>query len=428
MTRMRFLTLGLMLAGAAGASAIVACSPTAADEEATEGESAVGTEDETSDEAFYSRHMTCLHHRRERTRAGGEHLVRAFHLKNQGCLHGEMEINRSLDEQLRAILPNAATAMVGVFDPAKRTVSDKAYDHDVWVRFTNINLKPDTMADLRGLALKVINVNGDALPEGAALNGGTPVRAQDFLMNDINVHFLNAPRDVVRASELTDYARPTPADAPIGLALKTRAVLQVSTPNTLLAREYHSRAPFKLGSHIVRYFMTTCAAAAGETFENVSMKSRDVEATEKLAEDLRTRADSSDGICMALRAQFRSADGAESWLDDYITPWNETPVTLATIRFPRQKIEDNGATCDGLVFNPYYSIKEHAPIGVMNKGRYYIYKASRAASRMREELERFKCEEIFPDFATRKDLVPPTPAPSSSTAPAPSSSSPSPSR
>ena len=116
-----------------------------------------------------------------------------------------------------------------------------------------------SLADLRGLALKVMNVTGEALPEGAALNGG-PVQAQDFLMNDINVHFLNDPRDVVRASELTDFAQPKPSDAEIGLALKTRAVHQVSTPNTLLAREYHSRAPFKLGSHVIRYFVTTCSA------------------------------------------------------------------------------------------------------------------------------------------------------------------------
>ena len=76
--------------------------------------------------------------------------------------------------------------------------------------------------------------------------------------------------------------------------------------------------------------------------------------------------------------------------------------------FPKQDVSANDAVCEGLTFNPYHSIEAHQPVGAMNKGRYWIYKASRAAASLRGNIDRFDCDEIYPDFDQR---LSPTPSP-----------------
>jgi hypothetical protein len=338
----------------------------------------------------FDRRMTCLHYRREQI--NHTQLARGFHLKVQGCLKGQMYVNSSLEKDKR----------LGVFG-MKTTEADAPYDHAVAVRFTNINKLNDSEADLHGLALKVL-----AVP-GTKLWPGDPYEGQDFLMNDTRVHFLNNPVDVVRANEITDGAKVDPAaDSPVIQALQTRARTQVSTPNTLLANQYHSRAPYAFGDkYIIRYFVESCDAAGGKIPTTPTpVADRQFGDTtgsaprthDHLKPDLVARAASDAGICMLLRAQFRDVEGSEAWIDDYITPWEETPVTLATLVFPKQDIADNDAYCKDVEHNPFHSIAEHKPVGVMNRGREYIYKASRETASRRDTIDDYKCGEIFPNF------------------------------
>src|SRR5687767_3912090 len=135
---------GLLLLGSF--ASFVACRA------ADAGHGEVGAEaaitDSEGDEEFYQRRITCIHHRRERTRAGAE-LKRGFHLKTHGCFEGQMTVNPKLDADLK----------VGVF--AMHTVGkDKPYDHRVLARLTNINQLADSKLDLRGLGIKVVGVPG----------------------------------------------------------------------------------------------------------------------------------------------------------------------------------------------------------------------------------------------------------------------------
>src|SRR5262245_14718619 len=78
---------GALFALAAGA--LVACGSRSESPDAETGSEAAitgGTEDADA----YERRVTCIHHRRERTRAQGRPLARAFHLKIHGCLKGQM--------------------------------------------------------------------------------------------------------------------------------------------------------------------------------------------------------------------------------------------------------------------------------------------------------------------------------------------------
>ncbi len=392
-----------------GALALGGCSQPTDDETSSSSENAVGIQ--SSDD--FERHVTCIHHRRERTTAGGKPLHRAFHLKNQGCLKGDMYVDPKLPEDLK----------VGIFSKDMRTAKkDAAFDHQVWMRLTNINKPADFDADLRGLALKVLDV------KGAAHIDGDPLVGQDFLMNDTRVHFLNHPEEVVRAAEISEKAKPHLGDVPIIFALLTRAKKQLSTPNTLLSNQYHSRAPFKLGEkNVIRYFVETCEPMTGAEVPRLPMKTEDrqfgdpqgklAKTHDHLGQDLAKRASAPGGICLLFRAYVRSVNDSRS-IDDYISKWDVDATTrlatLATIVFPKQDVhaETNEAMCESLQFSPLNTIPAHAGVGVMNEGRKWIYEASRTAASKRARIKDYKCEEIFPDFDT-KGTAPPssTPAP-----------------
>jgi hypothetical protein len=362
----------LLFALAASTAGFLACTSAPSDEE----EEASG-EDAVSDQGrgFYpfERSVTCVHHRRERTRAKGEKLTRAWHLKIHGCLQGKLTVDPNLPEDKR----------IGVFKNASA--------QDVWMRVTNINQPADDVVDLRGLAIKVLNVPGEKkMP-------GDPYDGQDFLMNDTNVHFVNTPEEVMRASEITDGSpKNLFKDTLLLIAMATRGRKQLTLPNTLLTHEYHSRAPFRFGNeHIIRYFVKTCSKTP-----NVGQIPAGTPGKDRLKVDFQNRA--KEGVCLDFMAQFRSAANSKKWLDDLITPWEDTPVRLATIQFAPQNPEDNKATCEGLTYDPLHTIAEHEGVGVMNKGREWIYRASREAASKRADLEQYSCKKIFPDFETKR--------------------------
>jgi hypothetical protein len=330
----------------------------------------------------YDKRMACLHVRRERVRNGGETYKRAFHLKTHGCVRGTLTVDPDLPAAYRQ----------GVFTQAKW--------EDVWMRITNINQPADNVVDLRGLALKIRDANkSKSLPED-------PYAGQDFLMNDTRVHFLTDPRHVVRANELSppELAKPgQPEDGIIAQAVEERVKKafggpnsQLNQPKSLLASEYHSRAPFRLGKNFtIRYFVEPCDKGQFANFNPELTRNY-------LTEDFVKRAQE-DGICFLLKARIRpNSEVPLPVIEDLLTPWEDTPVTLAKVEFPKQNVADNGGTCDRLWFSPLNTREAHEGLGPMNAGREFIYKASRNIEKLREKLETFQCEAIYPDFETKR--------------------------
>ena len=69
-------------------------------------------------------------------------------------------------------------------------------------------------------------------------------------------------------------------------------------------------------------------------------------------------------------------------VEDVSVEWDDNkskPVTIATIRIPQQTVEPDGefaAQCERMSFNPWHALKEHRPIGGMNRLRRVVYAAS----------------------------------------------------
>jgi hypothetical protein len=415
---------------AASTAAFIAC---AAPGESDTDESAGANTDEVKPREFkdpYEQHVSCLHYRRERVRMGGKEVKRAFHIKNHGCLHGTLTVDPGLPAQYRE----------GIFKQAQ-------WDNVV-MRITNINQPADNVLDLRGLAIKVVG----AVPAYDSKSGAKSLTAdddrlhgQDFLMNDTPVHFLNDPKLVVRANELTapESAKPGKAeDLIIKQAVDERVLKalgtplsQLNQPKSLLASEYHSRAPFQLGSKFtIRYYVEPCDKTRFDKFDPAKT-------LDYLTDDYKKRA-SEEGVCFLLKARIRSNANAGA-LDDLITPWTKNDAveqTLAKVEFNKQTVDETNA-CDDLWFSPLNTLVEHQGVGAMNAGREFIYRASRAVSKVREklgtdpskrkaEIDSLRCSEIYPDdFETklrdlRKDPLPTSPPPPAASAPSPAPSAP----
>src|SRR5580700_7715682 len=87
--------------------------------------------------------------------------LRDAHPKMHGCVRGEFSIAPDLPKELS----------IGVF---KQTRTFPA-----WVRFSNQNgtVSPDSKADIRGVAIKLMGVEGEKL-----VQDGTPQPNQDFIL------------------------------------------------------------------------------------------------------------------------------------------------------------------------------------------------------------------------------------------------------
>jgi hypothetical protein len=311
------------------------------------------TEDQRLRFESIAQRIACIHEKR----AHGHELDRTYHHKIHGCLKGKMIVEANIPQRARH----------GIFAQPR--------SYDVWARFSNINYDNDSERDLRGLAIKVMGVDGERAQEPDRWSG------QDFLVNDTRVHFARTPEDVI---EFSEYA----AEGKLGIARYAlrhpgmfRAIVmeQSAKPYSLLDREYYSRAPFHLGpNEVIEYALIPCGT------NGVHPRKR---SENHLGEDLAANAKwggPEGALCFRFEVRFHPGPLPGPGEDyDYRKEWKTPPYTLATLLFPPQDIRGRAhqELCQELSFDPWNTITDHAPVGDMNKARWYIYEASRQAGR-----------------------------------------------
>lgn len=354
----------------------------------------------------------CLHNARvevAKKQAKLNNLKRSFHHKTHGCLVGKLKVNQNLPADLK----------VGIF---------KNNNLDTILRYTNIGQIPDNRPDLRGLGVKVFYPN-------AVLD---PSESQDFLVNDTDRHFASTPEDILEFNEVTikgpagfaeyagrdasdfvaliksekkkanqpevasreeigslikqvlNYRDPVTQKTAIGRVLKsglsftfTKRLINIFThqarvPLSLLTSGFHSRAPFALGDHSIKYAVEPCV---GE--KNGIHPDRNGVGENHLGEDLVANAmDPNVDICLQLVA-YVFVDEATTPLKDYTKPWvlanGANKHILGDFEFEVQDILEpsHSKTCQETRFDIWKSVAAHEPQGDVNKGRWYIYHASR---------------------------------------------------
>jgi catalase len=282
-------------------------------------------------------------------------MHRDAHPKAHGCVQATFTIdNKNLP----------AAQRVGVFGDDQKTF-------DAWVRYSNGDpdgaKKPDAEKDVRGMAVKLMNV-------ADAASG-----SQDFLMITAKEFFSKDGDDYLAlfkgltggSVRLALYALTHPLSAKRLLGAR----VQIANP---LSSKYFSSVPYKLGDRSMRFKAEPCVASAAKMPANPSARYLQEALVKTLAAGY---------ACYNFFVQ-PNLDPERNPVEDPRVVWDEKKspyIKVATLTIPQQSgvtsVEQTNF-CENLSMDPWHSHAQTRPLGQINRMRSLIYKE---ISRMRHD-------------------------------------------
>jgi hypothetical protein len=290
----------------------------------------------------------------------GDLIPRFNQPKTVACLSGDFTVAENVPDNLRH----------GLFASPGR--------YPVTARFANASKWDDSEKDIRGLSLRVSDVDGDTLWGESGM--------QDFLLNSYPALFVATPEEFLgfmRARQQGDkkslirfFLHPSdPHLKSLFTVLKAR-----EKHNSPLDIRYWSTVPSALDGSLtttaapteqtqaVKYSVTPCSTITtknpvepGENQLRAALKSHLTEAPAcfDFGVQLRTHPD-----------KMPLEDASVIW-DEDLSPF----VTVAQIQFDNQNFDDPEAlqACEIRQFNPWQSLPAHTPMGRMNAVRKAVY-------------------------------------------------------
>ena len=283
----------------------------------------------------------------------GKKMQRQIHPKMNGCVKAEFIINRGLPEELK----------VGIF---KNETSFPA-----WIRFSNGNTKPlpDYKKDVRGFAIKIMNVPGEKIPLE-----NSPAINQDFILMNPKSFVAKKLEDFYQVLQvLTMLPFKGPVLKKVHYIFKNAYVFKNGANTKVLCNhpfelDYHSTTPYRFGdeTHAVKYAV-------------FPSKENDISCAQNNTDPdfLRLRMQETllkNEICFDFCVQFQT-DAERMPVEDPTVAWTSPFHKLATIRIPIQIFDtpEQREFGDNLSFNVWHSLPEHRPIGNFNRARKIIY-------------------------------------------------------
>jgi hypothetical protein len=298
------------------------------------------------------------------------HAVRHAHAKSHGILKGQLVVYDQLPDALAQ----------GMF----RMPSE----YPVIVRFSTApgDILPDGVASFRGMAVKVIGVEGrKMLPELA------DAVTQDFL-------FINHPElptgDVasfVKAQARMEKMAHAPEEIQEMVTTVSRAggsllrrvgvdavgVIGQGTPEThILGETYFTGAPLRYGDYIARL----CLAPLSENLQPLRGQSID-SSNDSALRDAVVDFFRSHGAAYELRAQL--CTNLETMpVEDASVHWSEEEspyLPIGRLELPAQEAYGPARRAyadDVLSFSPWHTLPEHQPLGSIMRVRRQAYEAS----------------------------------------------------
>lgn len=253
-------------------------------------------------------------------------------------------------------------------DHARHGLFARPGTHRALVRLSNggPDVQANKIPDIRGFALKVLDVSGDG-----ALGGTTD--HQDFLM-------INQDRTPTRDSrEFIDFieaATPGPlagilylfkAHGPFGGLSRLRDLFATLGRkfNGFAAERFDTVVPLCCGPYAVRVRLKPSGNPPP------TQRSKDI------VLDLRERL-AAGPVTWDLELQF-FVDEPTTPIEDASKAWpeSETPiVTVARLTLPRQGVDDVAAEAEAAKFDPWSGLMAHRPLGEVMRARKVAYLAS----------------------------------------------------
>ena len=294
-----------------------------------------------------------------------------MHVKTHGYVQGEFQV-----------LPNLPTELAqGLFE----------HDgvHPAVVRFSNAasHIQPDAIPDGRGMAIKVLGVQGDMVVADEQRS-----QTQDFVMINHPVFFARNVKDYLRLERVLvqadDRSLATLQGALTGgdwnpLHWHWREMLAVARiagqlPAHPASNTYFSTAPIRFGKYVAKYRTNPAGDRQDTYLDLVKLLGFKADAMRlALEETLRTQE-----VLFEFQVQLRTSERTMP-IEDASVEWPESDSpyrTVAHLLLPRQEIallrqQDAFTT---LSFNVWHALAAHRPLGGINRVRRRAYAFSSA--------------------------------------------------
>lgn len=304
----------------------------------------------------------------ETTYRDSGHALRGAHAKSHGLLRGEMTVLDGLPETLR----QGMFAQPGTYQIVMRLSTAPG------------DILPDNISTPRGMAIKIVGV------EGARLPGSENDITQDFVL-------VNGPAFLVsNAKAFLANVKPLAAstDKAEGLKKAASAVLRGAEkiveafggesakikslgghPEThILGETFHSQVPVRYGDYVAKISVAPVAAALTALTdapldlnrENNGLRAAVVEFFSRQAAEWELRVQ----LCTDLDS-MPIEDASAIWPED-----RSPPLTVARISVAPQMAwseERAKAIDDGMSFSPWHGIEAHRPLGSIMRARRLSY-------------------------------------------------------
>lgn len=298
------------------------------------------------------------------------HAVRGVHAKGHGIIQGKLVVEPGLPPELAQ----------GLF------AAPGEYAAVVRISTAPGDILDDAVSSPRGLALKILGVEGDPLP-------GSPEGEQDFLM--VNGPVFGAPTPAMFAKNLKLLAATT--DKAEGAKKLLSGVLRgvesalkaVGGKSALLTtlggapevhplgETYYTQTAFRYGDHIAKLSLKPVSPGLTErTGDTVNVHDRPDAIRENVAEVMLEQ-----GGTWELQVQL-CTDRETMPVEDPTVEWDEeaSPFrTVATFTAEPQQAWTNGLSQsqeDRLAFSPWHGLAAHQPLGAVNRSRRDTYNQS----------------------------------------------------
>jgi len=306
------------------------------------------------------------------------HAFRGVHAKSHAILEGRLTVYPNLPAELAQ----------GLFATGA--------DYPVLIRISTTpgDPLPDTVSVPRGMAIKVIGVEGERLPgseanvtqdfvlaNGPAFQAPTP---KAFLKN---LKLLAATTDKAefgkRVISAIFHTTEQALEAVGGESVKLKSM--GGYPHTHpLGERYFSQAPIRYGDYMAKIGVVPLSA----NFKALEGKMIDVDGREDALREEVARVLTEEGGKFEIRVQL-CRDLEKNPIEDASVPWpeNDNPyVAVATIDIEPQSTwtyERSQVVDDKTSFSPWHGIEAHRPLGAVMRARKSAYAET---SKLRGEL------------------------------------------
>ena len=295
---------------------------------------------------------------------------------------------RSVHAKAHAILQGTLTVASGLPPELAQGMFATPGEHAVFMRLsTNAgDILPDTISLPRGMALKVLDVDGERLP-------GAEGRTQNFVMVNGPVFqaktadkFLGSLKKLAGTTDKLEGTKTVMSTVMRGVGSALQAVgIESATIQSMggapnvdpLGETYYSVTPFRYGDYIAKF------AVVPVSDDLKSLTKQEIDATgrpDAIRQNVKGEMLLIDGV-WEVRVQL-CRDLEKQPIEDPTVEWKEedSPFqTVATIHAGRQDSWEAGQVQkvnEAMRFSPWIGLAAHRPLGNINRARKEPYEHS----------------------------------------------------